>query len=468
MNNFVVLHYEKSKGSSSGALSLHIMRGREDENGEWIANIPNNADPERTHLNRQLVDPDSKLNLDQRIKQRIDEALQGRTVKSNQVRSINVILSMSPDAAVRIVNEGKLDAWCAASLSWMKETHGEDNIVSAVLHMDEKTPHIHATLVPIVQGKSKQQKYDEGKKKEGDKPKRKYKKASEDTKRLCAADVMARTNLKSYQSTYAERMEDFGLKRGIEGSENRHVDINNWYNELVVKVADNEALLKEYEDKLDKVMSKYAKAMAALDGITKGAWDFFTGKSKRRADEAEKRAAETKATAEKQIKAIKAEANKVVKEANEKIEQARNIIDEGGKWLRENKADVENIKKYKETAEKAEAELNELKSKMSWREQMIEKFIRFGAVLRDQWNRLFKGESVQTDHMRVNGVQCPLDNPIQLQVDKDKRLMIYDKHWVTEKGFLYGIKKGDTKAFNQGSQAYNWIRHQMGGGGQSI
>jgi len=34
----------------------------------------------------------------------------------------------------------------------LQEEFGKDNVVSAVLHMDETTPHIHATIVPIVQG----------------------------------------------------------------------------------------------------------------------------------------------------------------------------------------------------------------------------------------------------------------------------------------------------------------------------
>ncbi len=48
--------------------------------------------------------------------------------------------------------EGQLDDWCNDSLQWIRETYGERNLVSAVLHMDEKTPHIHATVIPIVTG----------------------------------------------------------------------------------------------------------------------------------------------------------------------------------------------------------------------------------------------------------------------------------------------------------------------------
>mgnify|MGYP002226200954 CR=1 FL=1 len=48
--------------------------------------------------------------------------------------------------------EGRIEDWCNDSLKWIRETYGEQNLVSAVLHMDEKTPHIHATVIPIVTG----------------------------------------------------------------------------------------------------------------------------------------------------------------------------------------------------------------------------------------------------------------------------------------------------------------------------
>jgi hypothetical protein len=99
--------------------------------------------------------------------------------------------------------------------------------VSAVLHRDEKTPHIHATVVPIVTGerrKVKTAKPEAGKKQ--------YRKKKSDAARLCADDVMARDKLKSYQDNYAEAMQKYGLQRGIEGSEARHITTPQYYREL--------------------------------------------------------------------------------------------------------------------------------------------------------------------------------------------------------------------------------------------
>jgi hypothetical protein len=34
-------------------------------------------------------------------------------------------------------------------MEWLSERYGKENVVNAVLHLYEHTPHIHATVVPI-------------------------------------------------------------------------------------------------------------------------------------------------------------------------------------------------------------------------------------------------------------------------------------------------------------------------------
>ena len=108
---------------------------------------------------------------------------------------------------MKIVQQGLLDRWTDANLKWLRDTFGEDNVVSCVLHMDEKTPHLHATVVPIVTGERKR------KSREGEK---KYR--TQTGPRLSADDVMGRDRLSTYQNTYAEAMREFGLHHGVVGS----------------------------------------------------------------------------------------------------------------------------------------------------------------------------------------------------------------------------------------------------------
>jgi hypothetical protein len=132
----------------------------------------------------------------------------------------------------------QLDNWCKDNLDWLKETFGEENLVSAVLHMDEKTPHIHATIVPIVTGERRKAKKDNNP--------QIYKKKNSNGNRLCADDIMARNKLKHYQNTYAVAMAKYGLRRGIEGSEAKHISTSEYYRDLHLQ---NQQLEQEKDQK---------------------------------------------------------------------------------------------------------------------------------------------------------------------------------------------------------------------------
>ncbi len=211
------MHLEKAKGAD-GAMSTHIERTVH----------PKNADSTRTHLNRELVQfPEGVRNRTEAIAHRIETAGIKRKIGTNQVKAIRVLLTGSNEDMKRMEEDGQLDEWCNDSLQWLRETYGELNLVSAVLHMDEKTPHIHATVVPIVTGERRKAK------KEERNGKKKYRKKSPQDVRLCADDVMARHKLKHYQDTYAQAMGKYGLQRGIDGSLARHVSTMQYYKELV-------------------------------------------------------------------------------------------------------------------------------------------------------------------------------------------------------------------------------------------
>ena len=212
---FVVLHMEKAHGSDSGT-TAHIEH--------FI--IPKNADPTRTHLNRKLIEyPEGVKDRSAAIQRRLEEAGLTRKIGSNQVRAIRINVSATPEDMERIERDGRLDEWCADNLKFFADTFGKENIVAAHLHRDEKTPHMHVTLVPIVKGERKRRKREE-------QAKKRYRKKPADTVRLCADDLMTRLKLKSYQDSYAAAMAKYGLQRGIDGSEARHVSTQQYYRDL--------------------------------------------------------------------------------------------------------------------------------------------------------------------------------------------------------------------------------------------
>lgn len=229
---FVVLHMEKAHGSDSGT-TAHIERSV----------IPKNADPTRTNLNRQLIEyPDGVADRSAAIQRRLDEAKLTRKIGSNQVRAIRINVSGTPEDMERIEREGRLDEWCADNLKYFRDTFGAENIVSAHLHMDEKTPHIHLTLVPIVEGERKRKKREE-------QAKKRYRKKPANTVRLCADDIMTRLKLKSYQDSYAVAMAKYGMQRGIDGSEARHKSTQQYYRDTFKLANDLKAEVMDLQER---------------------------------------------------------------------------------------------------------------------------------------------------------------------------------------------------------------------------
>lgn len=214
---YTVLHLEKAKGTDS-RMSAHIERTVH----------PKNADRTRTHLNRELVQfPEGVRNRTQAIAHRIETAGIRRKVSANQVKAIRILLTGSNKDMKQMEAEGRIEDWCNDSLKWIRETYGEQNLVSAVLHMDEKTPHIHATVIPIVTGERRKAGQEE------QNGKKKYRKKNPQDVRLCADDVMARHRLKHYQDTYAQAMNKYGLQRGVDGSLAKHISTMQYYKQLV-------------------------------------------------------------------------------------------------------------------------------------------------------------------------------------------------------------------------------------------
>ena len=229
--SYTVLHLEKAKGNDS-AMSAHIERTIH----------PKNADASRSHLNKELIIyPESVKNRTSAIQYRLDNAHLKRKIGTNQVRAIRVLLSGTHEVMKTIEENKQLNNWCNDNLNWIKETFGEENLVSAVLHMDEKTPHIHATIVPIVTGERRKANDSQT-----------YKKKNLNNNRLCADDIMARNKLKHYQNIYAMAMAKYGLRRGIEGSEAKHISTTEYYRNLHLQ---NQQLEQEKNNKQSELKS---------------------------------------------------------------------------------------------------------------------------------------------------------------------------------------------------------------------
>ncbi len=259
------LDFKKAKGSSDARESDHIERKV----------IPDNADPMRTHLNRELVKmPSGVYGRDEAIAHRIKTAGIKRKITNDQVRVIRTVLSGTHEDMMNIAANGQLDDWCNDSLKWLQDTFGKENVVSVVLHMDEHTPHLHASIVPIVTGERRK-----AKNKTAEEGKRTYRKKA-NAVRLCADDVLNRDKMVGYHDSYAEAMGKYGLKRGVRGSDARHTTTAQYYRNikreterlqngiklLQSDIEEAERLLKQTKSEIntEKLQAAKTEAKAAL------------------------------------------------------------------------------------------------------------------------------------------------------------------------------------------------------------
>ncbi|WP_297604039.1 MobV family relaxase [uncultured Alistipes sp.] len=245
---YVVLHLDKSPDNEV-PMTAHIARTK----------MPPNAIPSLTYLNEELVEfPEDVADRTEAINHRLEHAGLTRKIGMNQVRVIRVMLTGTQEDMKRIAQEGRLKAWCADNLEWLRRTFGAENVVSAVLHMDEATPHIHAAVVPIVTGERRKVL-----KEQTDEPnKRKYRTKSAARPRLCADDVMSRVKLKEYQDTYAAAMAKYGLQRGIDGSKARHITTQEFYRNAIAQqqnLQDNIGELLRIEEEKRKAVEHATK-----------------------------------------------------------------------------------------------------------------------------------------------------------------------------------------------------------------
>ena len=292
---YAVCHLQRGSGNDSG-MSCHIER--KDANGKKY--IPVNADANRTQLNRELIAfPAGVKNRTDAIQFRIIHTGLHRKVGKNQCKAIRIILTGTHEQMMKIQDSGRLDKWTDANLKWLRETFGEDNLVSCVLHMDEKTPHLHATVVPIVTTERLR------KKREGEK---KYETKS--GPRLSADDVMRRGKLHEYQNSYAAAMKPFGLQRGIVGSTARHQANSEYYKQQVSR----------YEEDIARLQADIEKAREGKNTILSWFGKGDLAKAKKELGEKDELIAKLKG----QIQILTAEKEHLQEQHKSDIEQLRN------------------------------------------------------------------------------------------------------------------------------------------------
>lgn len=182
-----------------------------------------NADPAKLKLNKILF---GREDYAKSFSEKLAVYEKTNHVRSDAVLGIEYFIGATHEFFTQgTIQEQKdrLVEWYETQLKFLIEKHGEENVVCVILHLDEKTPHIEAFVLPI--------------------------------------DKKARLNCKFYlggskrcselQTEYAAVNAGFGLKRGVQGSRATHQKVTKHYTAInQPSEISNEALTNAL--KLDK------------------------------------------------------------------------------------------------------------------------------------------------------------------------------------------------------------------------
>lgn len=200
---YAIMRCEKlsSFGSVGGSLK-HCFRERETLN----------ADASKTEHNTHFYAKSSD-DAFRRLRERLDTQAK---IRKNAVLCVEYVFTASNEFFETASSKERTNFF-EKSLDWLKEKYGDENILVATVHEDEKTPHLSAFVVPI-----------------------------DERGKLNARGLIGnREQMSRDQDTFYEKVKDLGLERGVKGSKARHQTIQQYYAELKKTTADVELLRAE-------------------------------------------------------------------------------------------------------------------------------------------------------------------------------------------------------------------------------
>lgn len=243
---------------AEGIKTTSDLRGIGVHNKDRKSNTNFDIDQDRSHENIELISlgTDSYLKRFYQIvepyKQEHEERMQ--SMRADRVKSFEKhINSSKSDVAVEFLftsdndffkdkSKAEIEAWANECLQFVHDDIGikKDNLIHAVVHMDEKTPHLHVVGVPLLKEMDKRR--------------------NQEVWQISRAKfIPKKRDMEKLQDRYNERMNKAGysLERG-ESSDRKHMSVSeykdmvNQVNELKAERAELEENLKENQNTISK------------------------------------------------------------------------------------------------------------------------------------------------------------------------------------------------------------------------
>lgn len=135
---YAILRFAKYKGPEIGQIEAHNERKK-----EKYASNPD-IDTSRSHLNFHLVHPERKYRAE--AERQIAQA--GCRTRKDSVRVVEALVTASPEF-FKGKKKTEIRAFFEEAVRFIEKQQEKSTMISAVVHMDEKTPHMHLSFVPL-------------------------------------------------------------------------------------------------------------------------------------------------------------------------------------------------------------------------------------------------------------------------------------------------------------------------------
>ena len=135
---FAILRFAKYKGPEISNIEAHNERTKD----EYASNP--DIDKSRSCLNFHLLEPEHKYRAE--AERQIKDA--GCRTRSDSVRLVEALVTATPEF-FKGKKKAEIKAYFQEALDFIREYQDQKTIISAVVHMDEKTPHMHLSFVPL-------------------------------------------------------------------------------------------------------------------------------------------------------------------------------------------------------------------------------------------------------------------------------------------------------------------------------
>ena len=139
---YAILRFAKYKGPEIGNIEAHNERTK-----EKYASNPD-VDTSWSKYNFHLIQPGRKY----RAEAERQIAAAGCRTRKDSVRVVEALVTASPEF-FKGKKRAEIRAFFEDALAFIEKHQSKETIISAVVHMDEKTPHMHLSFVPLTEDK---------------------------------------------------------------------------------------------------------------------------------------------------------------------------------------------------------------------------------------------------------------------------------------------------------------------------